>query len=683
MPYQPTNPQPYLCAVDGSTENLFKCLINPKDKIIKYVLTVTCLNTTLEAFHITGEYANSTFTKTLYIDGKSKTLEKDDFETGLPVYGSNDESGILSVKIPSNIAISGTSYTLISNGLEYSWNIELHSEQYSSSGDTYVAKYNTIDCDTKYVDIEFEGGWLPGFTIDRFLNMLAGKDAYRITYDNQTGFKLIVGSRDYAIRPPYYCFAFIGEDDKWYIRFFNLSDSISTGNGTAHFYMKRAFFGNTEAIMDCVVKNGDAESNNRLIISNADVDSRTINSDMFKYGTNQFSCEVVKSIYEQGVLYGFRYEDDRGIVVLGEDVGMITVPINNIKSPEYYFSTASEPTVSFTKTLINNKIEVEGSVEYQPGEYLSIEYYNFELKCGSDVIDLSDDTFSQVITYSYDGLINEREYDLYLNVVFENGVKQSVNQIFTCSYSDDDTSGASMNVTKGDCYVEVEVIPPETQLKYVISKKNINEDKMYPVAHKINACTIRDYNVSNGCSYEYVVTPYLESQGENVVYKPLTQTIDVNFDAWSLVDIVMENSETDSFTVLPENKWILSCAQEDIQYKINSPRNMVENSSQYPFVNASKQNYIEGTINVLLGKVECENSEYTGDTIGDIKRWKNFCSNGNLKLFKDGKGHKLIVCITDVSYTSLEKYVGKPTETSFNIVEVLDSDKYSIYERVV
>ena len=40
MPYQPTSPIPYLGTIDSTVDNVFTCIINPRDTITQYVLKI-------------------------------------------------------------------------------------------------------------------------------------------------------------------------------------------------------------------------------------------------------------------------------------------------------------------------------------------------------------------------------------------------------------------------------------------------------------------------------------------------------------------------------------------------------------------------------------------------------------------------------------------------------------------
>ena len=60
MPYQPTFPYPYLEGIDVSKENnVFKCLINPRDEIVGYKITILSNRDGSEVANINSKIINS------------------------------------------------------------------------------------------------------------------------------------------------------------------------------------------------------------------------------------------------------------------------------------------------------------------------------------------------------------------------------------------------------------------------------------------------------------------------------------------------------------------------------------------------------------------------------------------------------------------------------------------------
>lgn len=110
MPYQPTLPSPYLCAVDGDEVggNIFRCLINARDKIDKYKLVIQ------KYISSTGEYSNDEIYNT-------------EVTLSTPLCGNADNDSWLEINVPSG--------TLI-NGNDYIWYVILYTQN-SDSTDYY------------------------------------------------------------------------------------------------------------------------------------------------------------------------------------------------------------------------------------------------------------------------------------------------------------------------------------------------------------------------------------------------------------------------------------------------------------------------------------------------------------------------------------------------------------------
>lgn len=101
MAYKPIHPSPYLEAIDASEENIFKCLINPHDKITKYTLNITDNDTMEQAYEITGTSEQGT-----------------NHDSRLPINGRADNEAWLEITVPSET---------LENGKDYIWNITIYS----------------------------------------------------------------------------------------------------------------------------------------------------------------------------------------------------------------------------------------------------------------------------------------------------------------------------------------------------------------------------------------------------------------------------------------------------------------------------------------------------------------------------------------------------------------------------
>ncbi len=130
MPYQPTFPYPYLEAIDVGLEdgNDFKCLINSRDIIQKYIVTIMSALDSSVVCTIKGEFYSGNFKKYKKVGSGAETeispIPNDD--SALPLKGSPSDNSWLQVNIPQNMGMI--------NGQNYKWNITLFEEDRTANG---------------------------------------------------------------------------------------------------------------------------------------------------------------------------------------------------------------------------------------------------------------------------------------------------------------------------------------------------------------------------------------------------------------------------------------------------------------------------------------------------------------------------------------------------------------------
>ena len=101
MPYQPTFPTPYLDTIDATADNVFRCRINARDKIIKYVFKI---------------YEAATL-KQIYTTTGTSSASDSMYDSSLPLSAQNGEEAWLEVSVPSTSGMS--------NGTDYIWSVTL------------------------------------------------------------------------------------------------------------------------------------------------------------------------------------------------------------------------------------------------------------------------------------------------------------------------------------------------------------------------------------------------------------------------------------------------------------------------------------------------------------------------------------------------------------------------------
>ena len=155
MNYPVTFPYPYLQGIDAKENNVFKCLINPRDTIKNYILTildssndiVACVRGYLKEDN-NGNIEQKKWCK--IGEKKEVELELTDNDSRLPLRGVFDDETWLCVEIPSCVEISSieTPKDILSNGNNYKWKLEVFDAMYDIEVKSYsesVSSYCTIN----------------------------------------------------------------------------------------------------------------------------------------------------------------------------------------------------------------------------------------------------------------------------------------------------------------------------------------------------------------------------------------------------------------------------------------------------------------------------------------------------------------------------------------------------------
>ena len=247
------------------------------------------------------------------------------------------------------------------------------------------------------------------------------------------------------------------------------------------------------------------------------------------------------------------------------------------------------------------------------------------------------------------------------------------------------------------------------------------------------ACNFLDYNVVNNQYYHYMAwvevftsentTEYTcyEDRGENGNAK----YIGTSFDRWTICDI--EESSEDGVFTKTGNLWSLGLNMDNPEFVHNLSVTTWDTLGQYGKVSIGNKNYDSSTFTGLLGDMK-EYTLYDLPTHGGIidgtppsefnpngsinsnymlyqrlnkkvyrytekmnlknpyareteklESWKEFCSNGNLKLLRDLKGNAWIVQIIDSPKNTINLGGNiNQTTISFSWQEIENVSDYSI-----
>lgn len=245
---------------------------------------------------------------------------------------------------------------------------------------------------------------------------------------------------------------------------------------------------------------------------------------------------------------------------------------------------------------------------------------------------------------------------------------------------------------------------------YMVYRKNARQSYYDFICQIKGYNKFKDYNIRANENYHYLVTvprvingEYQYYYYENLNEDQSQQFEQVNWDTWSICSIEelvnMEEEEEDVKTIyqVTSNVWTLGLNMEEPSITQNINVTSWDTLGQYPNFSMGQRNYLSSTFTSLLGKIqEWEYNEESGyqcayterdlskgqaysREVDKMNAWKQFISDGELKLLKDNKGNSWIVYITDTpSYNIKTMSNSQPTVISFNWKEAEDIEDVSI-----
>lgn len=234
----------------------------------------------------------------------------------------------------------------------------------------------------------------------------------------------------------------------------------------------------------------------------------------------------------------------------------------------------------------------------------------------------------------------------------------------------------------------------------------------------------RDFNISNGRSYQYAVYPGVYRIGETdvrnvyqsfansagLIWYPAEnnqtgtiqghlapgvwettssisgQPVCDKWDYWSIAELVPEPLDLDvplvrkQYRVNNKNIWLFKYSLETGSITQNISREEFETLGRFPKFGFGEKNADSGQIQVLLGSelVPCSKAKYlerpaysrleplsTNEKAEMLKQWNNFVYSKNPKLLRDIKGNAWIVQVTSNSSTTQNFVYPVPSTISF------------------
>lgn len=244
---------------------------------------------------------------------------------------------------------------------------------------------------------------------------------------------------------------------------------------------------------------------------------------------------------------------------------------------------------------------------------------------------------------------------------------------------------------------------------------------------------IRDFNIQNDKTYQYIIYPsdYLnggaiengsglqlfanfdqtiffngqfDSQIGKTEYPYAARTgkpVAVHWEDWTIVELIPEENGKNipivkkTFRANLEQMWFFKYSLETGSLSQNISRNEFQTLGKYPKIGFGQSNFLSGDISVLLGSEirPYRNDAYVerlwmnnGDTTTTtneralmLKQWRDFVYSKNPKLLRDNKGQAWIVQIMSGTTSAKTTYRNQPDTISFQWKQVDSIDNVIIY----
>lgn len=333
--------------------------------------------------------------------------------------------------------------------------------------------------------------------------------------------------------------------------------------------------------------------------------------------------------------------------------------------------------------------------------------------------------------------IYRREYDIYQKP----GVKiQGYFRRGEFYFNTGNRSAASVKMTPRPGYIYID-IPTQYAYQYDFKTQHYVLTDIYkefkgewqPVVVNSNTGFVRDYNITSGRSYQYILYPaftegYSENkqvfanaegavfvedpdvigQGRTMMGSPETahlygSPVKTNWDEWSIVELIPQNTNDSNapdtikkvYKANLDQLWLFKYSLETGGQTQNISRTEFQTLGQYPKFGYGKMNYASGDVSALLGSEIIPynkkqryierlsgarvNPLSTNEKIEMLKQWRKLVNSKNPKLLKDIKGQSWIVQIMGSSNKPQNFYQNQPDTISFQWKEIGSTDNVIIY----
>lgn len=227
-----------------------------------------------------------------------------------------------------------------------------------------------------------------------------------------------------------------------------------------------------------------------------------------------------------------------------------------------------------------------------------------------------------------------------------------------------------------------------------------------PVAIKTTRSLFRDFNITAGRSYQYILYPgstitdqqYANATSEGT-YAGTGIPVETGWNEWSLIELKPVANNVDApilrktYEVDLDNVWLFKYSLETGSQNQNFQKSEIQTLGQYQQMGYGKLNYMSGDVSCLLGSEivpysaqgyieRMRSSIYaplsTNEKAYMLREWRKIAFSPNPKLLKDMKGQSWIVQITSNSNTPKNHYMNQPDTISFSWKQIDDTDNIVI-----
>ena len=254
-------------------------------------------------------------------------------------------------------------------------------------------------------------------------------------------------------------------------------------------------------------------------------------------------------------------------------------------------------------------------------------------------------------------------------------------------------------------------------------------DQWYPVALNITVdaqkaankdtfIKVKDYNVKNGYSYQYIIFPNVlmkeSATTTNYIYantpvkfggtfatideqfnSDKSKPVEINFNYWSLVELIPNEELIDapiaasSYTIDPANIWLFKYALDTGSLSQTMAKNEINTLGQFNRYGHGLRNTLSGSVSCYLGSeiVPLSKAGYlermpyarnqpisTNDANTMLLLWRQLAYSKNPKLLRNLKGESWIVQITESSNTTNNFVHNYPDTINFSWKQIEKTD---------